>query len=119
MTELFKAEIEQANSATAVMNLLGDMTTLSREAVNQAYVDASEQGAQAIIFNFREGDYINTAGVAILFSLVTEAQKRQQQLLIAMPVPHFQKIFQMMGLTHYIEMHTNLDDALQAATNEV
>jgi anti-anti-sigma factor len=96
----------------AVIDLVGDVTTFAEEAINQAYQSASSDGAVNIIFNFRENDYINSAGIAILIGVVTEARKRDQKLLMTGLSAHFQKIFRMVGLTQYADLYPSVDDAL-------
>jgi anti-anti-sigma factor len=95
-----------------IIDLAGDVTTFAEEAINQAYQDASSDGARNIIFNFRVDDYINSAGIAILIGIVTEARKRDQRLLMTGLSNHFQKIFRMVGLTQYADLYPSLDDAL-------
>ncbi len=95
-----------------IIDLAGDVTTFAEEAIHKAYQDASSDGARNIIFNFREGDYINSAGIAILIGIVTEARKRDQRLLMTGLSSHFQKIFRMVGLTQYADLYPTLEDAL-------
>ncbi len=95
-----------------IIDLAGDVTTFAEEAINEAYQHASSDGARNIIFNFREDDYINSAGIAILIGLVTEARKRDQRLLMTGLSGHFQKIFRMVGLTQYADLYPTVEEAL-------
>lgn len=95
-----------------IIDLAGDVTTFAEEAINNAYQEASSDGAHNIIFNFREHDYINSAGIAILIGIVTEARKRDQRLLMTGLSNHFQKIFRMVGLTQYADLYPSLEEAL-------
>ena len=95
-----------------IIDLAGDITTFAEEAINKAYHDASSDGAHNIIFNFREDDYINSAGIAILIGILTEARKRDQRLLMTGLSGHFQKIFRMVGLTQYANVYPTLEEAL-------
>ena len=95
-----------------IIDLAGDITMFAEEAINEAYHDASSDGAHNIIFNFREDDYINSAGIAILIGIVTEARKRDQRLLMTGLSGHFQKIFRMVGLTQYANVYPTLEEAL-------
>jgi anti-anti-sigma factor len=95
-----------------IIDLAGDITTFAEEEVNKAYQTASADGAHNIIFQFRESDYINSAGIAILIGIVTEARKRDQRLLMTGLSNHFQKIFRMVGLTQYADLYLSLDEAL-------
>lgn len=99
-------------SGAIVIDLVGDVTTFAEDAINQAYQTASDDGAVNIIFNFRENDYINSAGIAILIGIVTEARKQDQKLLMTGLSIHFQKIFRMVGLTQYADLYPSVEEAL-------
>ena len=104
MTDEIQVTVRFEKGAT-IIDLAGDVTTFAEEAINQAYQDASSDGAHNIIFKFRESDYINSAGIAILIGILTEARKRDQRLLMTGLSNHFQKIFRMVGLTQYADLY--------------
>jgi anti-anti-sigma factor len=106
-----QVSIREESGAT-VIDLVGDVTTFAEDAINQAYQTSSDDGAVNIIFNFRENDYINSAGIAILIGIVTEARKQDQKLLMTGLSIHFQKIFRMVGLTQYADLYASVDEAL-------
>jgi anti-anti-sigma factor len=112
MSDEIQVSVRRVNNEATVIDLVGDVTTFAEEAINQAYHSASSDGATNIIFNFRENDYINSAGIAILIGVVTEARKRDQKLLITGLSAHFQKIFRMVGLTQYADLYPTVDEAL-------
>jgi anti-anti-sigma factor len=118
MTDDIQVTVRFERGAT-IIDLAGDVTTFAEEAINQAYHDASSDGAHNIIFNFREGDYINSAGIAILIGIVTEARKRDQRLLMTGLSSHFQKIFRMVGLTQYADLYPTLAEALTSIEETV
>jgi anti-anti-sigma factor len=111
MTDEIQVTVSFERGAT-IIDLAGDVTTFAEEAINKAYHDASSDGAHNIIFNFREDDYINSAGIAILIGIVTEARKRDQRLLMTGLSIHFQKIFRMVGLSQYADLYPSLKEAL-------
>ena len=113
MSDEIQVSIRNFEQAT-VIDLMGDVTTFAEEAINQAYQSVSSEGANNVVFNFRENDYINSAGIAILIGIVTEARKRDQKLLMTGLSAHFQKIFRMVGLTQYADLHPSVDEALGA-----
>ena len=116
MSDEIQVSVRQEGDAT-IIDLVGDVTTFAEEAINQAFQSVSSDGAVNIIFNFRENDYINSAGIAILIGVVTEARKREQKLLMTGLSAHFQKIFRMVGLTQYADLHPSVEDALTALQN--
>ena len=97
-----------------VIDLKGEVTTFADEAITGAYRQASEQGAENILFNFSSVDYMNSAGISIIIGVLTEARKADQRLLLTGLTPHYHKIFQMMGLTQYAPVFDSEDAARQA-----
>lgn len=106
--------LDQINPSTAVIHLAGDVTMFAETALKNAYRTASKNNCSNIIIHFRENDYINSAGIAVLISIVGEVKKRKQRLLLAMPSTHFQKIFRMVGLNQYADIFPSLDEATAA-----
>jgi anti-anti-sigma factor len=111
MSDQIQVAVRFEENAT-IIELAGDVTTFAEEAIHKAYQDASMTGASNIVFNFRENDYINSAGIAILIGVVTEARKKEQRLLMTGLSSHFQKIFRMVGLTQYADLYPTLQDAM-------
>ncbi len=98
-----------------VIDLRGEVTTFAEEVVAGAYRQASEQGARHLLLNFTDVDYINSAGIAAIIGILTEARRAEQTLLITGLTPHYAKIFQMMGLAQYAPLF----DTEEAARDSV
>lgn len=98
-----------------VIDLAGEVTTFAEDAVNGAYKQASEQGAKHILLNFKDVEYINSAGISVIIGLLTEARKSDQALMITGLTAHYTKIFQMMGLAQYAPLYETEEAARQSA----
>jgi anti-anti-sigma factor len=98
----------------AIIDLVGDVTTFAEEKINTAYREITHKGARFVLLNFRQNDYINSAGIAILIGIVTEVTRNQQKLAVSGLSQHFQKIFRMVGLAQYAEIYQDEDEALAA-----
>src|ERR1051326_6536700 len=88
----------------AIIDLVGDVTTYAQE---------TNQGAKYILMNFRQNDYINSAGIAILIGIVTEVNRSNQKLAVSGLSQHFQKIFRMVGLAQYADIYQDEDEAIK------
>src|SRR5436190_8672390 len=99
-----------------VIDLHGEVTTFAEEAVAGAYHQASERGARHILLNFGGVDYINSAGIAVIIGILTEARQHDQDLLITGLTPHYGKIFHMMGLTQYAPLFESEEAARRSIT---
>jgi anti-anti-sigma factor len=98
----------------AVIDLIGDVTTFAEEKINTAYRDVTNRGARFVLLNFRQNDYINSAGIAILIGIVTEVNRNNQKLAVSGLSQHFQKIFRMVGLAQYAEIYQDEEEAVQS-----
>ena len=114
MKPAVQIQLDQVSDTITIIHLRGDLTASAKEALNEAYQQASQSGAQTLILHFRRDDYINSAGLGLLIDLVAEARKQEQKLLVVMPEMHFRKIFQSLGLTQYMALFETLETALSA-----
>ncbi|NJN15249.1 MAG: STAS domain-containing protein [Oscillochloris sp.] len=96
----------------AIIDLVGDVTTFAEEKINSAYREVTNRGARFVLLNFRQNDYINSAGIAILIGIVTEVNRNGQKLAVSGLSQHFQKIFRMVGLAQYAEIYQNEEEAV-------
>lgn len=96
----------------AIIDLVGDVTTFAEEKINSAYREVTTKGARFVLLNFRQNDYINSAGIAILIGIVTEVNRNNQKLAVSGLSQHFQKIFRMVGLAQYAEIYQDEEEAL-------
>jgi anti-anti-sigma factor len=100
----------------AIIDLIGDVTTFAEEKINNAYAQVTSQGSKHILLNFRQNDYINSAGIAILIGIVTEVNRNHQKLAVSGLSQHFQKIFRMVGLAQYADIYQDEEEAMRGFT---
>lgn len=84
-----------------VLDLSGEVTTFAQEPLMRAYHEASARGAENILLNLAAVDYLNSAGIAAIIGIISEARKADQRVLLTGLTPHYQTVFDMMGLTTY------------------
>ena len=95
----------------ALLDLNGDVTALAEKRITSAYERAAGQKLKAVILNFSNVGYINSAGMAIIIALLTKAQNSGERLCAFGLSPHFQKIFEMVGLLKYVPHFMNEAEA--------
>jgi anti-anti-sigma factor len=97
----------------SILNIKGDVTAISGETIEQAYQKVSTDGAKKILLYFDKDGYINSGGIAILIGIVSEGRKKEQRIRMTGLSSHFQKIFDMVGLTKYTEIFQTEELALK------
>ncbi len=95
----------------AIIDLSGDVTSLAEKKMLAAYDKALAQKAKCVVFNFSNVNYVNSAGMSILITLLTRSQNHGVALRAFGLSPHFQKIFEMVGLLKYILHFANETEA--------
>lgn len=96
-----------------VLDLQGDVTMFAEAELTRAYHTAVDASAHELVLNFAGTEYINSAGIAIIISLLTEARASGVTLVISGLSSHYQKIFRMVGLTQYAEVFDSEEAAIQ------
>ena len=107
-------EITIENHGTVtVMEIQGDITAFSEPSLNEAYRKANTEGATRILLKIDEGSYINSGGIAILIQILAQTKKNNQMIGLTGISDHFKKIFHMVGITKFANIHNSLEEALQ------
>ena len=88
----------------SVIDIKGDVTSLTGQPIEDAYRRVTEDGARKILLVFGADCYINSGGIAILIGILAESRRNAQKMRMTGLTPHFQKIFSMVGLTKYAEI---------------
>ncbi len=81
--------------------------------MRSSYESLSRAGATRILFRFAPGCYINSAGIAVLILITSDARKSRQKVGAVGLSAHFQKIFDMIGLTEYVQIFQSEEDAVR------
>ncbi len=97
----------------SIINIRGDVTAISGEAIEKAYQKVTQEGSKKILLYFDKEDYINSGGIAILIGIASESKKNGQVIRITGLSDHFQKIFSMVGLTKYTQIFPTEESALK------
>ncbi len=95
-----------------ILDISGDVTALTGAAVEEAYQKVCQAGSKKLLFHFAEGVYINSGGIAFLIGIASESKKHEQIVRITGLSAHFQKIFDMVGLTRYMAVFPSEEAAL-------
>ena len=111
MNEELKTTIRQSDGL-AIIQFIGDVTTFAEDVVQGAYQEASRGGGHHIGLDFTECEYINSAGIAVIIGVVTEARRKGQQVYAFGLSNHYHKLFRMVGLIDYMQVCTSEAEAL-------
>ena len=95
----------------SVMQLEGDVTSTTGKTIEEAYRKESTEGVVKFLLLFKDS-YINSGGIASLILIASESKKKGQIIVMTGLTDHFQKIFEMVGLSKYIKIYPSEESAL-------
>lgn len=98
-----------------VLHLSGELTAEAEEALQRSYSDIPVDRRTRVILDFQETKYINSSGIAILIALITKSNEVQHNVEFAGLSAHFQRVLDIVGLTEFVKVFPNVDEALKSA----
>lgn len=110
-----KMNVRGINKRASVIDIEGELTAFAEAVLMDAYRQASENGARAIVLNFAGLEYMNSSGIGLLVTLLIRVNREKQKLLACGLSEHYQSIFQITRLDDAIEMHDTEEQALASA----
>lgn len=96
-----------------IIELVGDVTSQAEESITQSFEKLEKEGLKKFLLKFNEATYINSSGLAIIITLAAETRKKRQKIGVSGLSNHFKKVFDMIGLTDYIDIYAGEADALK------
>jgi len=105
-------EVRQVSPAVHVIDITGEVTAASEDALCDAFNMASADGAKAVVLDFEGLDYMNSGGIGQLVTILIRAQRNGQQLVAYGLSDHYRQIFALTRLDEAIAIHDDEQSAL-------
>ena len=102
-----KAKVDEVvapnGQPVTVLRFTGDISIPSRDTVLGTYESVLK--SRPVLIDFSKVEYINSSGIALVIQMLMEASKADQTIAAFGLTPHFQKVFTMVGITKYAQLH--------------
>ncbi len=108
------ASVRRIDDAVAVLDIQGDITSASEDALGEAYAEAAEGGTRAVVLNFTGLEYMNSGGIGLLVTLLVRANRAKQKLLAYGLTEHYRQIFELTRLDEAIGIYDTEAGAVAA-----
>lgn len=92
-----------------------DVTAQTRETAYGAYNELARAKVKSVALNFDQTDYMNSAGIGLVISLVEDATQAGRRVFAFGLASHYRKLFNMVGLMERITLATDEADAKSKA----
>ena len=107
--------VRRVDGAVAILDIQGDITSASEDALGEAYAEGAEGGTRAVILNFSGLEYMNSGGIGLLVTLLVRANRAKQRLLAFGLTEHYRQIFELTRLDEAIGIYDTEAEAVAAA----
>src|SRR3954468_1346124 len=115
MTETLATTVRRVSGAVAILDIQGDSTSASEDALGEAYAQGAEGGTRAVVLNFTGLEYMNSGGIGLLVTLLVRANRAKQKLLGFGLTEHYRQIFSLPRLDEAIGNYETEAEAVAAA----
>ena len=107
--------VRRIDDATSVVEVRGEITAASEEALMDAYAEASGPKTKSVILDFDGLEYMNSGGIGLLVTLLVRANRQKQRLLAFGLNEHYRQIFELTRLDEAIGIFADEASALAGA----
>jgi len=108
-----KDVVHRQHDTIGILDFPRDVTAQTRESAYSAYNTLARAKVKAVGLNFEGSDYLNSAGIGLVISLVEEALLAGRTVYAYGLSSHYRKLFSMVGLTDRIVLVGNEAEMLE------
>ena len=105
-------DVRKVSGTASVIDIKGDVTGASEDALSSAFEDASTKGVNKVVLNFEGLEYMNSGGIGLLVTLLVRANRQRQQMCAFGLSDHYRQIFELTRLDDAISIFQTEDEAL-------
>jgi anti-sigma B factor antagonist len=113
--ETLSMGVRRIDEKIAVLDIQGEITSASEDALGEAYAEAAEDRTRAVVLNFTGLEYMNSGGIGLLVTVLVRANRAKQKLLAYGLTEHYRQIFELTRLDEAIGIYETESDAVAAA----
>jgi anti-anti-sigma factor len=95
-----------------IIDLHGEINSTVEAALNTAFEQAEAQNPTSIVLNFRDVDYINSTGIALIVGLLARARKAKRTLIVFGLSEHYLDLFNITRLADFMNIYPDEQTAV-------
>jgi anti-sigma B factor antagonist len=109
-------KVRKANDIVSIVDIQGEVTAAAENTLMDAHTQASGNNARAIILNFSGLEFMNSAGISLLVTFATRANRQKQRLMVYGLNDHYKQVFGLTRLNEGVSIFDSEKEALVAAS---
>lgn len=113
-TQHFDVKLRRAQRI-AILDLQGEIDGFSKQVMAAAYAQAEIADPAFIVLNFEQVRYINSTGIAVIVSLLAQAQAAHRRIIAYGLSNHYAEIFEITRLSDFVSIVADEESAMREA----
>src|SRR5579863_2902816 len=119
MIDMAKGDVLFRQEGTlGLLDFPRDVTAQTRETAYGAYNELARARVKSLALNFATTDYMNSAGIGLVISLVEDATQAGRRVFAYGLTSHYRKLFNYAGLLERVILATDEADVKKRITQE-
>lgn len=107
----FSIEVQEKEGC-GILVFSGDVTGDSESEIRARFNELDQKTQKKLILDLADTDYINSAGIANLISLLNRVKELKGEMALTAMNEHFSKVLNTVGLTDFITVKDTPEEAV-------
>lgn len=106
--------VRQVKGKLSIIDVVGDITAFVEDQLQSAYLQATSNGIESVVWNFSKLNFINSSGIGLLVVMLIRARKQNVRMGAYGLNEHFKRLFEMTRLNEVFNVFETENEALTA-----
>lgn len=104
---------EKRHDGVTILVLQGRLDSNTSNDFEKKLMGLVQQGETRFVLDFKDLDYISSAGLRVLLKAVKELKRSNGQLYLCSIKDYIREIFEMSGFLSFLPVHATLEESLK------
>ncbi len=105
---------EEIQNDINIYRLKGRLDSNTSQGFEQKLFQAISEGAKNMVVDFKDIDYISSAGLRVILKAFKALQREDGRIILCSMQKYVREIFKMIGIDSFVPTLDTMDDALKA-----
>ena len=106
--------VEEKQDAINIFKLDGRLDSNTAQDFETSIFDAISNGSKYMIFNFKDIDYISSAGLRVILKATKALKREEGKIMLCDMQDYVKEVFEIAGFDTFLPIVSTMDDALKA-----
>jgi anti-sigma B factor antagonist len=105
--------LEEQHDEIKVFKIKGRLDSKTSPEFEEKIVESSKGGGKNMIFDFKDLEYISSAGLRVILKATKEMKRTNGQLVLCCMQDYVKEVFEIAGFDTFLSIKETFDDALK------